>query len=418
MIWLAVAVLLCCSAAVSASETALFSLGRQALERFRVSQRAMERNVHLLMQNPRRCLLTILLANTATNVSIFTLAFIALKDLRLGHAWWSAAASAGVLLSVIVFGEMIPKGMALSNPERLAPYCAVLVGVLEVALAPARWFLGRIVVDPIVRLLAPSRRSDEEVTDEELRALLEQSARDGVIDPRENEMLVGAVALSSTKVREVMTPRVDLQSISATIDPGMVRGIAVACQRRTLLVCGRDLDDLLGVVSIRDVLLNPGVSVVKLMRSLRYVPEQVNLVQLLGYFRSKKIQSAVVVDEYGGTAGAVSLVDITKRIVGERMEGDAARPLTFETLDEHTYRLPGDLSVRVWADRFGVREIDEHIDTIAGLILSKLGILPRPGDSVRIRNLTLKVETMERRRIATVILVRDRPDASRGGQSS
>lgn len=407
MTWVAVIILLCLSGALAASETSLFSVGRKALERFRTAPGAFEQNVHHVLQNPRRCLLTVLLANNAVNTLIFTLSFVATEGIRDHRPTLAGALSLAVLLSVIIFGEMLPKGVALSNAERMAPAAAMLVGLLGIILAPVRWFLGRVIVEPLMRLVIPSRPYNAEVTHDELRLLLEQSARDGIIDSKENEMLVGAVALGSTKIREVMTPRVDLQFISLTGDLMAARRSAITSGRRTVLVCGRDLDDILGQLQVRDLILNPVSSIAKLMKPVQYVPEQINLVQLLSFFRERKIQSAVVVDEFGGTAGVVSLVDVTKRIVGETFEGEVSGAVSVERIDANSYRLPGDLSVRVWAERFGVREIDGHIDTVAGLILSRLGRWPRPGDEVHVRNLVLSVETMNRRRITSVLVRRD-----------
>jgi CBS domain containing-hemolysin-like protein len=142
-----------------------------------------------------------------------------------------------------------------------------------------------------------------------------------------------------------------------------------------------------------------------LVRRAHFVPEQANLIQLLRYFRTEGMGMVIVVDEYGGTAGLVTLEDVVEWVVGDLPDTDRQRPaVPTERIDESTYRLSGDLSVRLWADRFGGGEIDRHIDTVAGLILAKLGRLPRTGDSVRIRNLTLTVEAMQRRRIERVLL--------------
>jgi len=117
---------------------------------------------------------------------------------------------------------------------------------------------------------------------------------------------------------------------------------------------------------------------------------------------------AIVVDEYGGTTGLVTIEDVVGWIVGDLPDADTPRPeAAAERIDENTYRVPGDLSARAWAERFGAGEIDRHIDTVGGLILSRLGRVPRVGDRVRIRNVTLTVEEMNHRRIERVILHHD-----------
>lgn len=408
MIWLALALLLVCSGVVSASETALFGLSRQTLYQFSRSGGRLQRRVQVLMQHPRRVLTTVLITNTAVNVAIFTISFLALRQIHDVPAAVPAVGSVLVLLSVIVFGEMLPKALAFSNLRRFAPPAGSLIAVLQVVLGPVRWVLGTLLVEPITRLLAPHSSMTDTVTIDELKLLVEHSAREGVINSTENEMLQAIVALGDISVRDVMTPRVDIRSIRIDRDRASILQAIRESRRRRLPVCGRDLDDIRGVIYARDCYLNPDVPIKTLVRRVHFVPEQINLMQLLRHFRTEKNQLAIVVDEYGGTAGLVTTEDVVEWIVGDLPDAETPRPaISTERIDENTYRLPGDLSVRVWADRFAVGEIDRHIDTVAGLILAKLGRLPRTGDSIRIRNLTLTVETMRRRRIERVLLRRE-----------
>lgn len=405
MLWLLLGIFLACSGMVSASETALFGLSRQTLFQFSRSTGRLRRRVSRLMEHPRRVLMTVLITNTAVNVTIFTISFFALRQFS---PWGAALGGVLVPLVVITFGEMLPKALALSGPQRFAPPAAALIATLEVGLGPARWILGRWIVDPVTRLLAPSETAPDSVTTDELKLLVEHSADEGVITSIENEMLQAIVALEDVSVREVMTPRVDILSLRFDCDRAAALKAFKTSGRRRLPVCGRDLDDMRGILYSRDLYLHPDQAVAPLIRRLHFVPEQVNLMQLLSHFRTEKIHRAVVVDEFGGTAGLVTSEDVVEWIVGTLPDSETPRPaMPTERVDENTYRLSGDLSVRLWASRFAVGEIDRHFDTLAGLILAKLGRLPHVGDSVRIRNLTLTVEAMHRRRIEKVLLHHD-----------
>ncbi len=405
MLWLLLGILLICSGIVSASETALFGLSRRMLLAFANSPKRWRRAVHALMLQPRRVLMTVLITNTAVNVSIFTVSFFAIQPLQQTIGVAAAALGAMVPLCVIIFGEMIPKAVALSSPNRFAPSAAALVSTIQIGLGSVQWFLARWVVNPVIRLLAPSSRTQEPVSTDELKWLVEHSADEGVITSNENEMLQAIVALEDVSVREVMTPRVDIRSISVPCDHAQAINAVSSSWRRRLPVCGRDLDDIRGVLYARDLYLFPDRSVRQLMRRIHFVPEQLNLVQLLNHFREEKIHMAVVVDEFGGTAGIVTSEDVVEWIVGDLPDAETPRPAApTEQIDDRTYRLSGDLSARVWADRFAVAEIDQHLDTVGGLILAKLGRWPRVGESVRIQNLTLTVERMRRRRIERVLL--------------
>ncbi len=408
MIWAILLVLLACSGAVSASETALFALPRQALHQFRKAGNPLLRRVHAVMRRPHQVLMTVLIANTAVNIAFFAVSFMTLQHGGETRPAVTAAGGAASLLAVILFGEIVPKAVAMSNARSLAPFAAALIATLGIVLEPVGWLLAHVLVNPSVRLLAPASAKPGLVATEELRLLVEHSARDGVIDSKENDMLQAVVALSDISVREVMTPRVDIQSVRIDDAPAAIRDLLRSSPRRRLVVCADDIDDIRGVLATRNLFLHHDASLSSLVKPARFVPEQINLVQLMHCFREAGTEFAIVVDEYGGTAGLVTMADIVERIVGDLPGDDAPdRAATTERIDDNTYRLPGDLSARVWADRFGVGEIDQHIDTVAGLILAKLGHLPRVGESVRIRNLTLTVETMHKRRIRQVLLTRD-----------
>ncbi len=416
MVWLAIAVLLVCSGLISGAETVLFSLTRKDLHQFRQSAVWLRRRPYLLMRHPHRVLMTVLIANTAVNVSIFSVSFGAIERFRVNQPALAAVVGTGVLICVVLFGEVAPKIVALANARRFASAAAALIWTLQVVLGPLQWILAVLLVHPITRLLAPSRPRPDTVSIEELRLLVEHSAREGHINSTENEMLQAIVALTEVSVRDVMTPRVDIESVRIDDDPLAIREAVKASRKRVLPVCGRDLDDIRGVLYAREALLHPWARITALVRPAEFVPEQANLAHLMRHFREKSSHFAIVVDEYGGTAGLVTNEDAVEWIVGELPRSQELSPTaTTERIDQNTYRLSGDLNVRLWAERFTVGEIDRHVDTVGGLILSKLGRMPRPGDRVRIRNLTLTVETVRQRRIESVCLRRDGSETPQGG---
>ena len=231
-------------------------------------------------------------------------------------------------------------------------------------------------------------------------------------------MLQAAVTLRDIRVREIMTPRVDIESICMDGSRAATLGALRSSHRRKLPVHGRNLDDIRGILYTRDLLTHTNTPVASLCRPACYVPEQINLLQLIQVLRVKNIQLAIAVDEFGGTAGLVTMEDIVETIVGDLPDPNATRPTPVaERIDRNAYRVSGDLSVREWADRFGVREVDHRVNTVGGLVLAKIGRLPRVGDAIRIRNLSLTVEKMDRHRIESVILRRGDEGSNAGGGS-
>ncbi len=417
MIWLLLALLIVCSGCVSASETALFGLSRQAYYQFANSEGLLRRRVFMLMKHPRRVLLTLLITNTAVNVAIFALSFVAANRLHDQNPAVAALVSLGVLLAVIVFGEMLPKALALKSALRVAPWAGALTQLLHIVLSPLRLILGTLLVDPITRLLSPSSRVQSTVSTDELKLLVEHSASEGHINTTENDMLQAVVALADISVREVIMPRVDIHWLTLESTREEILALAEKTKRRRFPVCSKDIDNIHGILYVRDMVLNPDASIKSILRPVHYIPEQVNLLQLLRQFHGQQGHIAIVVDEYGGTAGLVTIEDVIQWIVGDIPDYEATQSTDVTTqIDENTYRLSGNLSVRVWADRFGVGEIDRHIDTVGGLVLSRLGRLPRTGDQIQIRNLTLTVESMHRRRVEYVLLTRNTNGQDSPGQ--
>jgi len=359
------------------------------------------------MQRPRQVLLTVLLSNTAINVAIFSISLIALD--RVAHASPAAVAvgGVGVLVAVVACGEMLPKIVALNHARRLAPLAAVVISLLQVALAPLLWLLQTLLVEPLTRLASADRPVSNSVTTEELRLLVERSAEEGVIDSHENRMRQAVVELGEANVRAVMTPRVDVRWVDIDDPPAKVAEAFTLTTHRQLPVCRGDLDHVCGLLRGRDLHLRPHTPIAELLVPAAFVPEQIKLIQLLRNLRDRQISRAIVVDEYGGTAGLVLIKDVLQHIVGDLTELDGLdATLRPEQIDEDTYRLPGNLSARVWADSFAPGTLDRHINTLGGLVLARLGRAPRPGDEVRIRNLVLTVSAVRKRRVAEVILRR------------
>lgn len=403
--WLVLLLLLLSSGLASGSETALFAVSQTTLRQFG-RQHGLRRQVYRLMQHPRQVLMTVLITNTAINVGIFAVSYTLLAGLEATYPMAGPIGSVFVLLAVVLCGEIMPKAIALNRATQLSPFAGGVISFLQIVLGPLQWLLGTFLVEPITKLLAVYPPADE-VSTEEMQLLVRQSARRGLITSQENEMLRAVLALGNATVREVMTPRVDMLTVRLTDSYDDIRQALRESRKRKLPVCGRDLDDIRGILYARHVLLQTDKPIEQWLRPVNYVPEQMKLMQLLQHFREQRMQFAVVVDEYGGTVGVVSLEDVLERIVGDLGEYDAPTDAQVEQIDDNTYRLPGGTSVREWAERFGVHAVPRNVDTLGGLILSRLGRVPEENDHIRIRNLTLTVERMNHHRIESILVRRD-----------
>jgi len=401
--WVLLLVLLVASGLVSGSETALFSLSRHDLYQLSRSSRPLRRLAAHLMHHPRRVLLTILIANTLVNVLIFAVSYVSFgREAGEGErsTLWASLGSVGALVGVIVFGEVVPKGAAMGRARQLAPLAAPLVSGLSYVLAPLRVLLDGMIVEPLTRLLAPARTEPALVTTQELHLLVEVSQRRGVIDDDESALLQEVLELGRRKVRDAMVPRVDLKAFDIDSHPEDLRRFMQEHRLKKVPVYRGDIDHIVGLIYAKSLFLHEQQDLRRLLRPVRYVPEQMRLDQLLEHFRHTKTQIAIVVDEFGGTAGLVTLEDALESVVGEIEPPERAPSVpSVEQIDDRTFLVAGGLSLREWADALGRRLRDPSVATLAGLVLAELGRVPQPGDVVRIGNVQLTVHQMRGRRV-------------------
>jgi len=419
--------LLGASAYFSACETALFNLSREQIRRFRASKSPFRQLAARLMDDPRHVLVTVLFGNMTVNTAFFVMGVELIAEIRRLHpeaaAVWVAAIGVLAPLVVIVLGEIIPKSVAAALPERIAPLAGLPLTALGYVARPVRIVLGYAFVVPIARLMTGRRHVEHSfVTTDELQAIIEVAAREGAVSVQESDMLADVLDLGQLRVREVMTPRVEIIGCDLITPMPIVLTVFRRTRHSKILVYEDDMDHIAGVVYAKTAFLSPDRPLAELIRPVYYVPETKPVEGLLKDFRARKIQFAVVVDEYGGVAGLVTLEDCLEQIVGEiQSEADRAAGDPVQRVGEAEYLLAGDLSIRSWADSFDLEMPEDggRYSTVAGFVTALLGRMPRPGDAVKWRNLQFTVEEVQRRRVTRVrlrLLEQPAQAAAQGGR--
>ena len=400
-------VLLAASGLISSSETALFNLTRAQLARMRASDRPRVRLAASLMGRPRRLLNSLLLGNLLVNVGFSAMAAVMILSARArGLAGWlTAALSIAPPLAVIFFGEVTPKMVALLVGQRWAAVVAGPVVVLVKTLSPAvRAFEGAL-VRPLTRLLAPHQAGPPDLTAEELVRLLDLSARRGIIDRDANDLLREIVQLADVRAGDIMVPRVDVVGYDVDDAPGGLVELFRRTRLRRVPVYEGAMDHVVGVVQAKRLLLKPDTPLRQLVEPVSFIPAAANLEKVLLQFRAKQKQMAMVVDEYGGTAGLITLEDVLEEIVGDIPDPDeAARGPAVEQVAERQYVIDGNLPLRAWVGLLPAETAQARVSTFGGLVTSMLGHLPAVGESVTYHNLRLTVEQMRRRRVGRLRL--------------
>jgi putative hemolysin len=417
---LLILVLAALSACYSGSEPALFSLTRMQVQHLRQDPSALRRLTATLLDHPKRTLTIILLGNTAANVLLFSSIYVLFERLAPVLGGWSgvvAAVFSTVLVSLVC--EALPKTLAISMADRVAPLVAPLVHFSGLVLGPLGRLLDFVVVEPLRRVLWGARAGRElDLTTVELKTLLQMSRRQGVINPLEDQLLSEVIDLGYLRVRDVMIPRVEVLSYDINADPDGLRRLMRDSRRKKVPVYERTVDNMVGLVYAKVLFLNPGKPLRSLLQPVRFVPELATCEQLLHHFRTTRTQLAIVVDEYGGMAGLVTLEDVIEAIVGDLPSpGEQAEEPEIAQLSEREFEVAGSLGVHYWGQAFRLPPIAEHVATVGGLVLARLGHAPRVGDMVQIGDLDLRVTRVQGRRIERVRL-RIRSDGDAAGSAA
>ena len=399
--WVLLPVLLALSAALSAIETALFSLG--PVDRERAGSVASK-----LLATPQSLLVSVLLSNLLVNVFFFACASgLAPADKRYGELEYGF----GALVALLLFGEILPKALALRAPVAVARAGAVPMSVVVTLITPLRR-LVELMLNVVLRALGDAASEERGITTESLAEVLDQSARHGLIEDVEADLLAEVVELEGIRVREIMIPRVDMLSIDLEAPRAEAMTVVERAREKRLTwlpVIRGNADDVRGRLRLRDVLATPSQTFASLVQAVPFVPEVASGLDLLRVLRENKATEAVVVDEWGGTAGIVTIEDVFEEIVGDlRVEGEGTTAPVL-ALSDGRFRVSGGLSIRDWNEQFGRAVVPDGFETVGGLVTALLGRIPRAGDRVRLGDLVSQVHEVRGRRVRSVDMYIEQP---------
>ena len=328
-----------------------------------------------------------------------------------GLAWGLATGIAAFVAAVFInvfsmlFGELVPKNLALAHPmstaKRVVPFLMVFTAIAR----PIIWVLARMGIEPQEEI--PSARSASE-----LAALVEHSVEEGTFDMSTADLFVNTIRMSTLSAADVMTDRGRLHTLSEGDSAQDVLDLARETGHSRFPVIGDDSDDILGLVSLRRAVAVPAerradVPVVSssLMTDAPSVPETVPIGPLMVQLRDEGLQMAVVVDEYGGVSGIVTLEDVVEEIVGEVSDEHDQRRLGIRPRPDGTFLVPGTLRPDELARRTDIHlPEDGPYDTIGGLVMNELGEIPSVGSRVSVDGIGIEVTQMQGRRVAQVAI--------------
>ena len=405
-----IAVLLCISGLFSAAEMSFLAMGHRRSRRAATGRVAVA--LEKLLANPGTTLGTMLIVITAVNYSAEAIATNwVMAGLNL-PVW---VAIVGMAVLVLVFAEAVPISYAAANPERVARAVIVPVSLMTGVLSvPAR--LVGAVAERLTLLFGGPPPPEPPVTEKEIRAIVNLRAETGGLEEEEKVMIHQIFEFGAKVAREVMVPRTDMVAIKDTCTVEEAGRAATEHRISRLPVYRGNLDTIVGTVHVKDVipLLAAGkgdAPVTAVTREPLRVPETKKLSDLLTEFRRRRRSLAIVVDEYGGTAGLVTLEDLLEEVVGDIYdEYDVVRPAVEHTVGGGII-LDGKLSIGEAAAALGIDLPEGEYDSLAGLLYARLGMVPQPGDEVDLDGTTLIVDELDGHRITRVRAVpKEKPE--------
>ncbi len=405
-----IVILLLFSALISGSEIAFFSINPEMLEKISEEDSSKSRNVAALLKKPNHLLATILIANNFVNVAIVILSTYLTTQLFdfTNHKWLEWVFQVVIVTALILlFGEVMPKILATQQPVRFAKKMAKTFSVLSIILYPFSKILTQS-TSFIDRRLAGKQKN---ISLEELSSAIDITSNESSDD--ETRMLKGVVRFSDTEVKEIMHARVDVTAVEVDYDFKELLSIILESGFSRIPVFQETFDNVLGILYIKDLLthLNKSSDYAwkDLIRPAFFVPENKPINDLLENFREKKIHMAIVVDEYGGTSGIVTLEDILEEIIGDISdEFDAiADEVEYTKIDDSTFVFEGKTSINDFCKITKIEDdfldsIKGDSDSLAGLFLELSGKIPEIGEKKSYKNLNFTIKNVDNRRIISI----------------
>ena len=371
--------LLTISGILSGSETALFSI--------RSYRKNISQKVKAMIDSSRMMLVSILVGNTFVNIAIATIGAIFVVQFSKSENYSIILLTEILVVSVVIliFGEIIPKSIAFRRPESFISLCYRPLRFFTLIVYPISAIINKF-TDVMIR----DRSETLFETSEELKILTEISEEEGVLESDESDIIQSIIDFKEKMVREIMTPRVNMVSISSTSSIDDLMDLINSRRFSKIPIYSESIDNIVGIIYAKDILpylvgSRPKIDLASLSREVFFVPETKKVQELLNDFKLKKTNIAIVVDEWGGTSGLITLEDSVEEITGEIQDSYDDEPILVHRQKDGTFVVDGQIGVYD-LEEFTEIEFDfpndRDYDTLAGLLLDHIGDIPKVGEYI------------------------------------
>ena len=386
------------SAFFSSSETALTSLNV-----FKIRQ--MEENgvensslVRKLTDNIGKVLTTILIGNNIVNIATTTIATIFFTDL-FGPS--GAIISTIVLtLTILIFGEVTPKNIASSLSEKVALKVAKPIKFFDFILKPMSFFLQAITNFLTRLLIGENTQKGDLVTEEDLKTIVDVSEEQGVINDQESEIINNVFEFGDSDVEDIMTARTNMEAIAVDMEDRELKDFLKNCKHSRIPVYGKSIDNIIGILHMKDIVAfiaeDKALNIEEMIRPAFYVYDNMHIFDLFKSMRGENVSLAIVIDEYGGTSGIVTIEDIVEELVGEIEDEYDTHLESILKINDKEYLVNPSIHINDFNDYFDIDLVQIKNDSIGGFLIDNLGRIPKLGDAIEADGIKITVVQINR----------------------
>ena len=386
------------SAFFSSSETALTSLNV-----FKIRQ--MEENgvensslVRKLTDNIGKVLTTILIGNNIVNIATTTVATIFFTDLF--GAKGAIISTVVLTLTILIFGEVTPKNIASSESEKVALRVAKPIKFFDFILKPMSFFLQAITNFLTRLVIGENTPKGDLVTEEDLKTIVDVSEEQGVINDQESEIINNVFEFGDSNVEDIMTARTNMEAIGVDMEDRELKDFLKNCKHSRIPVYGKSIDNIIGILHMKDIVAfiaeDKELNIEEMVRPAFYVYDNMHIFDLFKQMRGENVSLAIVIDEYGGTSGIVTIEDIVEELVGEIEDEYDTHLETVLKINDKEYLVNPSIHINDFNDYFDTDLEQIKNDSIGGFLIDKLGRIPKLGDSVEADGIKISVVQINR----------------------
>ena len=386
------------SAFFSSSETALTSLNVFKIRQMEDNGVENSSLVRRLTDDIGKVLTTILIGNNIVNIVTTTIATIFFTDL-LGSS--GAVVSTIILtLTILIFGEVTPKNIATSSSEKLALKVAKPIKFFDFILKPLSLFLQAITNFLTKIIIGENSQKGDLVTEEDLKTIVDVSEEQGVINDQESEIINNVFEFGDSDVEDIMTARTNMEAIAVDMEDKELKDFLKNCKHSRIPVYGKSIDNIIGILHMKDIVAfiaeDKDLNIEEMVRPAFYVYDNMHIFDLFKSMRGENVSLAIVIDEYGGTSGIVTIEDIVEELVGEIEDEYDTHLETILKINDKEYLVNPSIHINDFNDYFDTDIEQIKNDSIGGYLIDNLGRIPKLGDAIEVSGIKMSVLQIDR----------------------